>query len=375
MLLQRIKEKIIEPNFPAVPTIYNKAMAEMNNSDVSNIVQLPQFNNIKSSLYRHRNKTAELPKISCCEAEEVEIPARYQEFLMADYRHEGVRIIIFCSKKSRELIKKVKDFFSDGTFKSCPACFKQMYVIHGDLGSDREATNIVPLMYCLMNKMTCKAYTTLFDIIKSQISEWEPLQFKTDFENAAIKAIKKSFPNTAISGCYYHYNKSIWKKAKQLGLTQRSEKIRRREIELSAVLPLLPRTELLNGWKYITRHETQDHQLLKFRSYMKKQWIKSDSLEILSVYGQRHRTNNFLEGWHNKLNKAMGKKNPNIMHFLNIIEEDASLVNVKETLIQNKIFKKRVQKSMSNDDFIQDAQLALLDEQITVGHFLEMVRT
>lgn len=78
ILMQKIKEKITEPNFPAVPTVYNKALAEMNNSDVSNIVQLPQCNNIKCLLYRHRNETAELSKISCCEAEEVEIPGRYQ---------------------------------------------------------------------------------------------------------------------------------------------------------------------------------------------------------------------------------------------------------------------------------------------------------
>ncbi|KAF9409273.1 hypothetical protein HW555_011308 [Spodoptera exigua] len=284
ILMQRIKEKITEPTFPAVPSTYNKAIAKMSNSDVSNIIKFPQFNNIKSSLYRYRNKTAKLTKISCYEAKDVQVPDSYEEFLLADYQHEGVRIIIFCSKKSRELIKKVKDFFSDGTFKSCPSCFKRLYATHRDLGSDRDATNIVPLMYC-------KAYVTLFELIKTQISEWEPINFKTDFVNAAIKAINY-FQIQQLPAVITIIIKVFGKKAKELELTQ-CEKIKRRKIELSAVLPLLPRNELLNGWKYITRHDIEDPQLLKIRSYMEKQWIKSDSLVILSVYGQRHCTNNF----------------------------------------------------------------------------------
>lgn len=39
----------------------------------------------------------------------------------------------------------------DGTFKSTPKPFQQVFIIYGDLGSSSGKTNVVPLVFALMS--------------------------------------------------------------------------------------------------------------------------------------------------------------------------------------------------------------------------------
>ena len=43
-----------------------------------------------------------------------------------------------------------------------------------------------------------------------------------DFEKSLINAIKKNFPETIINGCFFHYIKLLWKKAKSLSLCNKN---------------------------------------------------------------------------------------------------------------------------------------------------------
>jgi hypothetical protein len=40
--------------------------------------------------------------------------------------------------------------------------------------------------------------------------------FKSDYELAAINAVKAVYPQVKVNGCYYHYQNAIWKKVKEL---------------------------------------------------------------------------------------------------------------------------------------------------------------
>lgn len=55
---------------------------------------------------------------------------------------------------------------------------------------------------------------------------------------------------------------------------------------------------------------------------MIQQWIKPRNAEFKKtwcVFNERHRTTNFLEGWHHALNNAVGKKKPSINMLLIIL--------------------------------------------------------
>lgn len=142
---------------------------------------------------------------------------------------------------------------------------------------------------------------------------------------------------------------------------------------LSAVLPLLPPNEILNGWKYITRKNTQEDDIKKFRAYMEKQWMIDEFIKVWCVYGEQHRTTNALESWHHKLNHTIGKKNPNIIHFLKTLVKDSAYYRVSNNMITNKN-KIRKKKYVLNDEFIQDIQMELVHGNMTVGHCLECLR-
>ena len=45
-------------------------------------------------------------------------------------------------------------------------------------------------------------------------------KYKTDYELAAMTAITSIFPNVNLKGCYYHYTKAVWEKAKNLEITK-----------------------------------------------------------------------------------------------------------------------------------------------------------
>ncbi|KAH9645023.1 hypothetical protein HF086_003353 [Spodoptera exigua] len=212
------------------------------------------------------------------------------------------------NRNSKEIICQVEDFYADGTFKSCSPPFDQLYTIHGDIGSTANHTNLMPLVYALMSNRTTESYKILFMLIKAEIPKWSPKRIKTDYERAAMKAIVDVFPCVELKGCYFHFNKAIWAKGRELSLTNTKDIKKRRLVALSAVLPLLPKTEVMNGWAYIMRHENDDSAVKKFKAYMEKQWLKDKFIPIWNAFGEKHRTTNSLESWHHKLNCTVGKK-------------------------------------------------------------------
>lgn len=133
-----------------------------------------------------------------------------------------------------------------------------------------------------------------------------------------MKAITEIFPSNMIKGCYFHYNKAVWKKGRELGLVKSKDIKKKRMVSLSAVLPLLPQAEIRNGWDYIIRDENEDSDVANFKTYMEKQWLEDSFIKVWCAFGEKHRTTNALESWHHKLNSAVGQKGPNIMNLLNL---------------------------------------------------------
>lgn len=355
-------------------------LSNLKDAGINIISEIPTFQSVKSTMYRQRNLEAGVSKIKHKKVLTVEVPPRFQDFLLADYlcSKNNIRIIVFSSAEARKTMCEVTDFYGDGTFKSCPVPFDELYTIHGDTGSTVQHTNIVPLVYALMSNRKTESYVILFHMIKSQLPDWNPTKFKIDYEKAVMKAIAIVFPSAIIKGCYYHYNKAIFKKGKDLNLTKSQDLKGVRLVQLSAVLPLLPVNEILNGWMYIICRygDSEDTGTKVFIKYMERQWLREDFLKVWCVVGEAHRTTNALEAWHNKLNKMIGMKNPNLMNFLRTIKEDSSQHTVRNIMQQQDkpSKRKRAKKSIFKDEFIKEVQLELTQGLVTVGHALEVLR-
>lgn len=353
-----------------VPQLYNETASSLEDAGLNFVVNLPSLPNIQHGLYSRRNKSMKVTKTVFKSLEEVEVPDLFSFFVLADYFYDGARILVFCSEKARELLQNdnITEYFIDSTFSSCPKPFAQLFSVLGDAGSTTEFTNVLPLIFALLPDKKESTYKTLFQLIKSQLPDWSPKKLHCDYEIAAINAIRDVIPDVQIIGCFYHWSRALWRKAKMLGVVK--SKAQKRIISLTVALALLPQEYMSEGWDYI-KTESEIAEIDSFTKYIEKFWIKKNLFKILNVFAQRHRTNNAIEGWHSKLNKMINKNTVTLLRLLNILKKFAAQAIAKQN---QRSRRKRCLTLVRNDEFIMQVQLELLNSDINVGHALDKLR-
>lgn len=358
-----------------VKKVYDNIMTPLFDQGLNILTSIPSYNSTKTALYRRRKSEQGVSKLICYNIADVEIPKSYKYLILGDYKTENKRIIVICSEEGKNLLRVLKEYFCDGTFKSVPRPFAQLLTMHGDLGSTADKTDIVPILYALMSDKSEESYSIVYDIIKANISDWEPNILHADFEMGLTNPLKIFFPNVMIKRCHYHFMNSLWRKAKENDL---KSKLYRRVVGLCAALPLLPPEKVFEGYEYIKNQaKTLNEEKLKpFLTYMEKTWLKNETfIKEWCIYDQRHRTNNFAEGWHSKLNRQINKNYVTILKLLSVLKTDMAINKRQINNFQNGINSNKRRKIQSDrDSFILNAQLQLLHGEINIGHFLEMMR-
>lgn len=152
----------------SMPIIYKKNVKPLYDKGIHLVTEVPSFRSVKCSLYSARKRKLQMDKTVFTELSEVEVPAPYQTFLVADYQYEDSRLLVFCSDEAKPLLGEVKEYFCDGTFKSAPKPFHQLFIIYGDLGSSSGTTNVVPLVFALMSDKKESTYSALFDMLQTK---------------------------------------------------------------------------------------------------------------------------------------------------------------------------------------------------------------
>lgn len=128
-----------------------------------------------------------------------------QRFFLHDNQLRGRRLIIFASNACLVQLGRSRDLFMDGNFKLSPAGldFQQLYVIRGSLGD-----SAVSLVYALLEGKEEDTYVDLFQAVLAACNQrgiqLNPQNIKLDFEQATINAARRVFPNSNVSGCFYH---------------------------------------------------------------------------------------------------------------------------------------------------------------------------
>ena len=124
--------------------------------------------------------------------------------------------------------------------------------------------------------------------------------------SAAWIAIREAFPGVELKGCAFHWSQAVWRHVQSVGL---AETYMRREGLHSFVRQVLALQFLTSA------HIRQAVQMLEMKAtthatqtligYLRRQWLDNPVFpaEAWSVYRQKVRTNNDVEGKHSK-NKA-----------------------------------------------------------------------
>lgn len=202
-----------------VSSLYFDTIERIEEKGLNFVANIPRFQSVKNKLYRKRNKSLGVQRISFNNMANTVVPEQFQDILLAD-RIGDQRILVFAHHNMREIIAHSNRFFCDGTFKTCVRKFYQLFTIHVDIGSTKYHTNIIPTIYALLPNRTVATYETLFCLIKNQIPEWNPETITCDFEKPLIQALQHEFPNIKIVGCYTHFKRYLWRKAETLSLTK-----------------------------------------------------------------------------------------------------------------------------------------------------------
>lgn len=157
------KKRAREDNDTPIRQVFQQEFEPLQNKGYELVNHLPQFSNLKSTLDDSRNQSQGLqsepkqPKDVLLDDDSLKM-ADGKIFLLAD-SGETDRILSFAGRKGVEAIKNNKCFFIDGTFKSCSGQFKQIYTIHVDLGSTETETNVVPVVFALLQNKKRNLYS------------------------------------------------------------------------------------------------------------------------------------------------------------------------------------------------------------------------
>lgn len=288
----------------SIPEIYESCMGGLaSDSDSSNNAEVPPFSSVKNSLYATRRDVFNISKCKFKTCGDVEIPKMLRkDFLL--YEDEG--IFIFGSPGCLNVIKQTDLFLADGTFKSVPKPFEQLFTIFVDIGSTFEVTAIIPLFFCLLPNKKESSYTNVFRILK-ELFNVNIRFFKSDWETAIINAVKSIYPQVRVKGCFYHFTKAIWRNGDKLGML--IDKSHKRIVRLTSNLALMPVKFIPEAWLYVLNEAADDIVTQNFISYFEKQWMAKICYDMWSCSSERHRTTNALEGWHFRLNKKVGLQN------------------------------------------------------------------
>ena len=91
-----------------------------------------------------------------------------------------------------------------------------------------------------------------------------------DFERAAINAVQTTWPNAQVTGCFFHLNQNIWKKIKELGLSNfYGEDVgNATNLKMISALAFVPPGDVINSWEQLLlvilqpwiQQQTQDIQ-------------------------------------------------------------------------------------------------------------------
>ncbi|CAF3303223.1 unnamed protein product [Rotaria socialis] len=304
-----LKHRIREEQTP-LTQLYRSELIKRYISNPENVATLLLFHQLKNILYRTKNEHyPPLPR----SINEVYVEGKWrmsldnEDFIIID--HHNPRYLAFGTLHSLKVLCESSHIFLDGTFKSCPPPFAQLYSIHCYSSILNELLLLNMIWFLIHN---------------SSLS----------ISNKVLLAdLKNVFPNTTIKGCNFHYNQCIFKKIQDLALQKdyydsleddpTSVKCLVQQTGALAFMPISKINELwctiMDKFEHIPR--SQD-----FFDYYTDTWIDKGCLYPRQLWNYYNfngpRTNNGLEGWHHRLNSNIATSTPNIYVVIDELKKD-----------------------------------------------------
>ncbi len=229
-----------------------------------------------------------------------------------------INAVLFSTDPLTDSLLTATSVAFDGTFFVCPRPFVQVFTIFS-----AHENHFFPAVVVLMIKRDKKSYLNVFQKIKELSPNFMPEFCISDFEKASRQAFKEIWPDSVLSGCYFHFSQSVLRKLKKLGLLP----LFRRNNEFQKYARCFMAFSLLPENDFDQVFSALDAQVLegisnleksliqKFKIYFKKTWLSPSVRNQLSVFGKPFTTNNGSETFHAQFKKHFLSSQPNIWAF------------------------------------------------------------
>ena len=247
------------------------------------------------------------------------------------------RHLMFATQDMLTLLSSAKRWYMDATFKLVRAPFTQLWSIHAFLRYDGNIKQ-VPLLFVMMTGKRAKDYQRVLEVLLEHLPTQPKLrQGVLDFEAAVWNAMRTVFPTVELLGCAFHWNQAIYRKVQDIGLSPayHEKKAIFKYVRQLMALVYLPHEHITRIFEDL-RQRTEEQGLRQLTTYIAQTWIQSDvwPTRSWSVFMQSVRTNNDVEGWHNRLNaKVKGRSRLNMYQLINLLNAEAKDVDLQKRLL------------------------------------------
>ncbi|XP_046740521.1 uncharacterized protein LOC124407954 [Diprion similis] len=216
-IMEKIKKRSKQTTEPT-SKVLAKGLAGISPTTSANLPNMPQLTRV---IQRTRAKTnSQLPTPST--RGELQIPDTYTKtlsgklFLLHDNGGDKKRFLLFATKENLQHLAASKTWFCDGTFRSVPTIFAQLYTIHGMVDG-----KVIPFVYVMAPSKSKRMYEKVLQCLTEAEPSLYPEKIVIDFERSFITAVQNVFDECEIQGCHFHYGQCIWRHVQQFGLQKR----------------------------------------------------------------------------------------------------------------------------------------------------------
>ena len=264
-------------------------------------------------------------------------------FVSADISVGDRRHLVMYTEPQLKLMKRTKRWYIDATFKIVKAPFMQLLSVHGFV-KHGENYKQVPLAYALMSGRKKNDYRAVFHTLRkilegssSSSSDYKLQEVVMDFEAGMWGGIRLAFPEISIKGCVFHWVQAVWRHVQGMGLQEAYNKDEGTHTFLRRLmaLPFVPHEHILRLFLRISS-EAPDGRLKDICTYIHDTWISSNIWppSSWSVFQQNIRTNNDVEGWHNKINRKAGRGQIQFYLLVELLYEESKYVEAQTRLVR-----------------------------------------
>lgn len=324
-----------------------------------------EVTHLKNSVYRCRLKQRPpLPKTRQEAMEAISnICNETLDIMKTDHDNE---IIMITSSSSLTFLCSCDHVLSDGTFKTCPKLFYQLYTFHG-----YESGTYVSCVYFLLPNKSAKTYGKMMKMLVETVTEKEqvlsPSFFHVDMEVPVIKTLTAMWPECKIRLCHFHVTQAWYRKIQTSGMANsysNPESELGNWLKLFFALPSLRTDDVEDAFVFDLMSDSPSCQASHdFTDYMLLNYIKNDSKFPPSLWADLKSndvtTTNACESFHQHFKKSLQTVHPNIYRFIDGLEEAERRATLKLRNLQlgatpNKKRKLAIDKTASKYKIIED---------------------